>query len=179
MEAKGSSTSSTCPAVQRSPGPPAFSSTPAAHPEQERKFTRKLQPSFLLHRSTHDEFLALGRFIQGWVFLFERQIEQVGFILFNTHMWLCLMLDTVQAAHCCWSQVCVLLVPALQPPARNVLGTGKFLSHHRETQSCKEPDSMGLSLRSNYSTSWMQCYKTHCFACWHHLQPSQGWLHTH
>lgn len=84
-----------------------------------------------------DEFLALGRFIQGWCvgfFLFERQVEQVGFVLFNTHTMLCLMLDTVQAACCCLSQVRALPVPAPQPPARNTLGAGKFLSHHRETR---------------------------------------------
>lgn len=79
------------------------------------------------------EFLALGRFIQGWIFCLKGKLSKWGlFYLTYTHTLLCLMLDTVQAAHCCWYQVCVLLFPALQPLARNVLGSKKFLSHRRE-----------------------------------------------
>lgn len=43
----------------------------------------------------------------------------------------------------------------------------------------QDPDPIDLSLGTDYGTSWAQHYKTLCFACWHHLQPTQGWLHTH
>ena len=63
--------------------------------------------------------------------MFERQVEQVGFVLFNTHTRIALSDVRHSTGR---SQVRVLLVPALQPPARNTLGTGKFISHRRETR---------------------------------------------
>jgi len=122
-----------------------------------------------------DEFLALGRFIQGCLFFFsfclKGRLGKWG-LFYLTRMYIAL----TDVRHHGVSQVHVLLLPALQPLARNVLGTGKFLSHRHETWPGQTQTPRGSEPGG---TSCMQRYKTLRFVCQHHLPSAQGQLRTH